>query len=177
MNRLKLIAAVLLLIAAAVVCFSQFGVDHLGPLAGAAVILVAARRIRPSFRWVCLALPLVTLALLVVDAFVLRHRVAVAVRIWTPLMGDGRIEDTFTSPSGRTTVYLSGDHWLDTCYSAYISDGGLFPRHGYIATNAENARYPRDLTAGWNGDVFTASEQFTALRYTESSRKLETFVK
>ena len=169
-----MLGAVFLGMVAAVACWMQFRTDHFGPLAVASLILVGVWWLRPSYKWFCLALPLATLALLCVDAFVLRHRVAVRLRVWSPL-GMESLEDTLPSPSGRTVVYIVGTHWLDSSYEAYISDGGLFPKRYYLATKSDDAFYPRDVSGQWKGDVFTAAEQFLALRYTESSGRLETF--
>jgi hypothetical protein len=107
----------------------------------------------------------------------LRHRLAVKFRAWSLIWDDGLIHDVLLSPTGKTTVYVVGNHWLDSAYWVYISDGGLFPRQAILYTKSMDAYYPRDITASWTGTVFTAAEDFVTLRYDESTRQMESFMK
>lgn len=175
MKRLIPFASFLLIAAAVISCLLQFRCDHLGPLAVSVLLLAVVWFIRPAWRRCCLAIPIAAALLLVGDALVLRHRIAVEFRAWAPIMDITSVEDVIHSPSGQTTVYIVGAHWLDSAYWAYISDGGLFPRHSVLHTRGDDAYYPRDITATWSGSTFTAAEQFVTLRYDESARTLESF--
>lgn len=177
LKRLRTIAAVLALIVAVWACLHQFRVDHVGPLAIACLIVVGVWWLRPSFKPVCLGLPVAAFLLLCMDAYILRHRMAVEMRAWSLLMDTEKIEDVLRSPSGGSTVYVVGSHWLDSSYRAYVSDGGLFPKSGRIRTTGSDARYADGVTAQWSGEVFAAAEKFLALRYNERSGLLETFSK
>ena len=159
----------------AVAFFTQFRVDHLGPFAIAALLCGLVWRYRPSLRVATLLLAGVFFTVFTTDCLWLRHRLAVELRAWSLIWDTERLDDIIPSPSGRTTVYIVGSHWLDSAYWAYISDGGLFPKHEFLHTKSADASYPRDLTASWTGSVFTAAEDFVTLRYNESTRQIESF--
>lgn len=165
------------LILAAFAFFAQFRVDHFGPLAVAVMLCGLVWRLRPSLRFATLILASFSVAVFCFDCFLLRHRFAVELRAWSPVWDTESIDDIIQSPSGRTTVYIVGSHWLDSAYWAYISDGGLFPRREFLHTKGADAYYPRDLTATWTGSVFTAAEDFVTLRYDESTHQIESFTR
>ena len=157
--------------------FTQFRVDHIGPFIVAAALFGLVWRFRPSLKFVTLILVGLGVAAFAIDCFVLRHRIAVECRAWSLVWDTDSIDDIIPSPSGRTTIYIIGSHWLDSAYWAYISDGGLFPRRQFLHTKGADAYYPRDLSASWSGSVFTAAEQFVTLRYDESTRQTESFTR
>jgi hypothetical protein len=161
----------------AVAFFAQFRVGHLGPLAIATLLCGLVWRFRPSLRVATLFLASLFLTAFTIDCLLLRHRMAVELRAWSIIWDTESIDDIIPSPSGRTTVYIVGSHWLDSAYWAYISDGGLFPRHRILHTIGPDAYYPKDLKASWTGTVFTAAEGFVTLRYDESTRQIESFTR
>lgn len=111
---------------------------------------------------------------LLADALIFRHRLAVGIRIAAMLSID-RIEDTLNSPSGDTTLYIVGTHWLDLdSYKVYISSGRLIPLRAYIVTDAADPVYPRDITAEWNGPLFTAGDNLVSVAFDERNGRLYT---
>ena len=151
----------------AIACCYLFGIDHLLPFGVALLLLAPVWRWRPAWRQWSLLIPALALITLVTDAFCFRHRLALQFRTWSLFWDTESIDDIIRSPSGKTTAYIVGSHWLDSGYWAYLSDGHLFPRHAPIETTAADAFYPRDVQAGWDGPVFTAREQFISLAYDE----------
>lgn len=110
-----------------------------------------------------MVLPVIAFALLLVDAFCLRHRCAVGMRAWNAVFDADIIEDQIESHSGKTTVYVVGSHWLDSSYRVYVSRGHLFPSVGWLETKSEDPAYPRDVMAKWRGPFFVGGESENSL--------------
>ena len=114
----------------------------------------------PRRRWWVAGAPVLITALFLTDAFFLHHRIAVTMRTSAVFFDSKIIEGILPSPSGRSTAYIVGDHWLASFYGVYMSaPGSLFPRHEPIS-RAENLCYPRDIHAAWTGPFFTAGPAF-----------------
>lgn len=157
MKRLRVPASILCLLASLNACMHQFSHSHLLPIGIAVSLLLPLRWLKPTwFKW-SLVLPAVAFSLLLVDAYLLRHRYAVESRSWS-IMDADEIEDRLESPSGRTTVYVVGNHWLDSSYRVYVSHGHLFPSVGWLETESSDPVYPRDIIARWRGPFFVAGE-------------------
>lgn len=172
MKRLLTVVCVLLILGAVIACFQQFRISHGGPLAAAMLFLAPVVYLRPSFRWFCMGLLFATTGLLAADAFLNRHQLAIELRTWS-VFSSQLIEDTLPSPSGRSTAYIVGDHWLDSFYQVYISDGHLFPKHAYLPASSTDPVYPRDMIVAWSNDVLTVTVTSPVLRYSESTGLLE----
>lgn len=157
--------------------FTQFHVDHFGPLAIAGLLCGVVWRFRPALRLATITLAGLALTTFAIDCLLLRHRLAVELRSWSLIWDTTSIHGVLPSPSGRATVYIVGSHWLDSAYWAYISDGGLFPRRALLHTKSADAYYPRDWNVSWTGSIFTAAENFVTLRYNESTRQIESFTR
>ena len=156
------------LLLAAVCCVYQFGIDQFAPFGVAAVILCIVWLYRPVFRAACWFIGGLAALLFIVDATVLQHRLAVEFRSWSLVWDCEDVVDTLRSPSGRSTAYIVGGGFLDSAYWAYISDGGLFPKHTYIDMDATDAYYPKDFSAAWSGSVFSVA----GVHYDETTRQL-----
>jgi hypothetical protein len=176
-KRLAALLWIGVLILLAVALLAQFAVDHFGPFIVAFSLCGLVWRFRPSLKIATFILIGLGVAFFAIDCLVLRHRLAVEFRAWSLIWDTETIDDIIYSPSGRTTVYIVGSHWLDSAYWAYISDGGPFPRHEFLHTKGADANYPRDLSASWTGSVFTAAENFVTLRYDESTGQIQIFTR
>lgn len=169
--------ATLCILASFTACATQFTHNHFLPLIIAVALLPPIQWIRPKwFKW-ALMLPAAAFLILLVDAFFLRHRIAVHMTTWSAPFFSDRIEDCLVSPSGRTTVYVVGSHWNDSAYSVYVSHGHLFPSVGRIETEFPADAYPLDLIANWRGPFFVAgqSEQSLSVAYDERDGHFYTF--
>ena len=151
-------------------CIYQFSFDHLGPFALAAVLLSTVAHYRPALRWLCWIVAGFSVTTFLLDAAIFRHRLTMEWRCWSPVWDDSDIAVILPSPSRRSTAYIVEGGFLDSAYWAYISDGGLFPKHCHIDTGHVDAYYPRDFSADWSGSVFSV----VRVRYDEASRQLST---
>ena len=154
MKRLTSLACTALVLFSAAACLFQFKGDDLVPLALGCLSLFPVWWLRPAWRPWTPIIPLLCFAVLLVDAFALRHRLTMQAKIWNPIWQIGVIQEVYVSPSGRTTVYLVGQHWLDSSYSLYLSAGSLFPRRIDVGSDEPNLRY-QDLVGSWKGPFFT----------------------
>jgi len=111
------------------------------------------------------------MSLLVVDAFFLRHRLAVEWRSWTPFFDITHISEVLVSPSGRTTVYLINSGFTDSFYSVYVSAGTLFPISGYLEPTSSDM-HRADLDIGWSGSLFTAGHKLLSFAYSETDGRV-----
>lgn len=168
LRRLTTLFCGLLLLAVLLACYRQFLYDHLFPLVAAALLSLVIVLLRPKLRWLCLTILVLTSATLGIDAFLLRHRFTVTIRTSDPLWNTERIEDVFPSPSGRTTAYLVGSHWIDSGYWVYLSEGGLFLKRIGIRTSGADDNYPRDFQVRWEGPALIAATNKQTLLCRES---------
>ena len=173
MKTLKILGSTLCLLAALVALIYQFQVSHLLPLLLASLFILPIRWLRPGWFRAAWILPIGGFLLLLVDAYALRHRIAVEVRAKVPLFVIARIAGTYVSPSGQTTVYLLESGFLDTFYSVRVSAGGLFPQSGYIPTQVDTPR--RDLIAEWRGPLFVAGDRLISYAYSETEHRAYTY--
>ena len=177
MRRLRTAAAILCVLASCIACLHQFSHSHLMPIIVAVGLLLPTLWLRSSwFRWAVIV-PIAAFSLLLIDAFCLRHRLAVEIRAWSPIFDVDVIEDRLVSPSGRTTVYVVGSYWLDSSHRVYVSHGHLFPDVGWIETGLTDPSYPRDVVARWRGPFFAAgeSEQSLSVAYDERDDRFYTY--
>ena len=175
MRRLKTFAGTCCILLSALLCLYQFKFDHLYPLALGCVALIPVWWLRPSWRRWALGAPFLFSGALLIDAFLFHHRFAVEARAWQLVWDIDEIEDTLTSPSGRTTAYIVGSHWLDSSYRVYLSGPRLFPYRANIETTATDPIYPRGITATWNGPLFTAGDNLISVAFDERAGKLFTY--
>jgi hypothetical protein len=171
MLRMKRFVALLWIgcvILGAFFCIVQFGTDHFGPFAIAACIFGVVWHYRSALRASCCIIGAVAVSAFLMDAFVLRHRLSIELRSWSPVFDCEDIVDTLRSPSGRSTAYIVGGGFLDSAYWVYISDGGFFPKHTYINMDSTDAHYPKDFTASWTTSVFSV----VGVSYDESTGQL-----
>ena len=111
------------------------------------------------------------MSLLVVDAFFLRHRLAVEWRSWTPFFDIAHISEVLVSPSGRTTVYLINSGFTDSSYSVYVSAGTFFPISGHLEPTSSDMQRA-DLDIGWSGSLFTAGHKLLSFAYSETDGRV-----
>jgi len=175
MRRLKTCAATCFILTSAVLCLYQFKSDHLLPFGLGCLALVPVWWLAPSWRLSAISVPTVLMAALLIDAFLFQHRLAVEARAWEPVWDIDEIEGILASPSGRSTAYVVGSHWLDSGYRVYLSARGVFPHQAYIETTARNAAYPRDIKAVWNGPLFTAGDNLLSVAFDERTGKVYTY--
>jgi hypothetical protein len=168
MKRTLSILWVLGLVAVGILCALQFSVDRIWPLLAAIVIFATVFRFRPALRIPTGVVLIIGVTAFVADVTLLRHRISLEVRTWSPIWDCEEIVDTLPSPSGRTTAYIVRGGFLDSAYWVYFSDGGIFPKHSYIETGATDVAYPKDIAGAWTGSVFSIAN----LRYDESSGKI-----
>ena len=169
MRAIKTIGAILCLLAVLIAVFYQFRMSSLLPLVLASLLIVPIRWLRPSWFRAAWIIPICGFLLLVVDAYTLRHRIAVEARVWWPVWGS-HVEETFVSPSGRTTVYLVGFHWLDSSYCVFVSEGGLFPLLGDVYPTSQDV-FRRNLTVGWRGTLFVIGDRLISYAYSETDHR------
>lgn len=175
MKDLKTFAALDLVFLSVIFCLLQFKVDHLLPLVLGFAAIAPVWWLKPSWgRW-ALCIPALFAMGLAVDAFFFRHRLAVEARTWFPILDTAEGVDVLTSPTGRSTVYVVSDGFVDSSYSIYLSTRRLFPRRAYIETTSSDASYPRDISASWNGPLFTAGDGLVSVAFDERSGKLYTY--
>lgn len=172
-NRSNGVGSALLILLAIVACMFQFKVSSLIPLAVATGLFGLASLASPLTRKISAGLFLGSLLLLWMDVSVLHHRIAVWCRVSLRILDHSVIEQVLPSPSGQTVVYLVGEHWLDSRYKVFVSDGGLFPKMASVpaAKNSESERHK--TTALWTGNIFQAVADGGALRYSEENRVFE----
>lgn len=174
MNRMKTAISCLCIITAIVFAQQLFTGSTLLPIFWSLVCLVPLVWLRRSWlRW-AMIIPLVAVVLLVGDAYFLRHRLAVAWRVWDPMFDTTDVSEVLVSPSGRTTVYLLNTGFTDSSYSVCVSGGTLFPIFGYLVPTSEDM-FRRDLDIGWRGSVFTAGHRLLSFGYSEPDRKVLTY--
>ena len=167
-TRLKSFVAACCVLAAGIFFLRQFKVSNFAPFLIGCACLAAPFCFKPDWRKLFLVMPAVCAGLFLTDAFVLHHLIAVWARglyYFVPLEG---VEGTLRSPSGRTTAYIVGVHWLDSSYSAYFSSGGLFPRRAKFDSGVDTEVYGRNFTAKWEGSTFTVAK----LTYDEKTGQL-----
>ncbi|TLD72062.1 hypothetical protein FEM03_04875 [Phragmitibacter flavus] len=171
MRIIKLLAAIFCLLISVSAAARQFKTDHIAPLVFSALALIPLLFIRPQwFRLSCL-IPLIGVGLILIDAYVLRHRIAVEYRCWNPLWDITSIREIISSPSGDTTVYLINSSFTDSSYWIYLSTGGLFPKHGYL-THTSSDMYRRNLVIGWKDQWFYIGERLISFAYNEVSNEV-----
>ncbi len=175
MRRLKIFAGICCILLSALLCLSQFQCDHLLPLALGCVALIPLWWLQPGWRRWALGVPLLFAGALLIDAFFFHHRLAVEARAWQLIWDIDEIEDTLPSPSGRTTAYIVGSHWRGSGYRVYLSAPRLFPYRAYIQTTARDPSYPREISATWNGPLFTAGDHLLSVAFDERTGKLYTY--
>ena len=174
MRTIKTIGSVICLVAALVAVIYQFKMSSFMPLILASLFLVPIRWLRPSWFKAAWIVPVGGFLLLVVDAYALRHRIAVEARVWHPVWDITYVSETFVSPSGQTTVYLLTSSWLDLSYSVCVSAGGLFPLEGYVfSSRTETPR--RDLIVGWHGTLFSIGDKLISYAYSETDQRAYTY--
>jgi len=173
--KLRTGTAIGLVLVSTLFCLGQFTCDHLLPLVLSGVMLVFACWLKPAWRTWMVAVPSLLVMAWLADAFMWRHRLAVEARAWHPVWDTEEIEGILVSPSGRTTIYVVGSHWLDSSYSIYISSGRLFPRRAYLATEGDDASYEKDISASWNRELFTAGDAGVSLAVDERSGNIYTY--
>ena len=170
MRAIKTIGSMICLLAALVAVVYQFKISSILPLIFASLFIVPIRWLRPGWFGAAWILPVGGFLLLVVDAYTLRHRIAVEARAWQPVLDATYISETFVSPSGQTTVYLLSSGWLDSFYAVCVSAGGLFPLSGYVVpSHVDTPR--RDLTVGWHGTLFSIGDHFISYAYSETDHR------
>lgn len=174
MRAIKTIGSVICLVAALVAVFNQFKMSSLLLLILASMFLVPVRWLRPSWFKAAWIVPAGGFLLLVVDAYALRHRLAVEARAWHPVWDITYVSDTFVSPSGQTTVYLLTSSWLDSFHTVCIPAGGLFPLEGYVHTSQGDTPR-RDLIAGWHGTLFSIGDELISYAYSEADQRAYTY--
>ena len=159
------------LLLAASCCLAQFSFDQFGPFATAGVLFFIIWRYRPALRVAAGIVAGVSLLAFVLDCKFFRHRLAVESRSWALVFDFEDVVDILPSPSGRSTAYIVGGGLLDAAhYSAYVSDGGLFPKHCSIEIGSYDSYYPKDFSAAWSGSIFTVA----GVHYDEATSLLTT---
>lgn len=154
-GRIRKVLGATMVAAWLICCVSQFRVDHFGPFGAAALLMIASWWILPEFRRAAAFISIVALALFITDVALLHHRVGVTLRAWSPIGFGARIVDVLPSPSARSVVYVAQRGFVDTAYSVYLSDGGLFPQHQHIDSERSDASYPKDIPGSWKGTIFS----------------------
>lgn len=175
MKDLKTFAALDFVFLSVIFCLLQFAADQLLPLASGFAAIVPVWWLKPSWRRWAPCIPALFAIGLAVDAFFFRHRLAVEARTWFPIFDTEDIVDVVTSPSGRTKVYVVSGGFVDSSHSLYLSTRRLFPRRAYIETTSSDASYPRDISASWNGPLFTAGDGLISVAFDERSGKLYSY--
>lgn len=175
MKQLKLLTCTVCITASAYCCFVQFKADNLWPLvlaiaALSPIFLLSRRLFRPV-----LLLPIFTFLMLSIDAFAFQHRLAIGVRLWEPFFHAHSIADIKVSPSGKTTAYIVSSNWLDDAYAVYFSTRSLFLLCDSIDLDTPKANYPRDVSAGWDGPLFTTGQRLVSVAFDERQMKLLTY--
>lgn len=170
MRAFKTIGSVICLMAAFVAVVYQFKMSSILPLIFASLFIVPIRWVRPGWFRAAWIVPVGGFLLLLVDAYALRHRIAVEARAWQPVWDMTDISETFVSPSGQTTVYLLSSSWLDSSYAVCVSTGGLFPLSGYVVPSHEDTPR-RDLTVGWHGTLFSIGDHLISYAYSETDHR------
>lgn len=163
------------LILSAVLCLAQFKSDSIMRLTLGFVAVLPVWWLSPSWRVGMLSIPILLSGVFLADAFMFRHRLAVEARNLPTFLDISVMEDIITSPSGRTTAYIVGNHWLDSSYCVYLSAGGLFPRTVVVQPISSGAAYPKDIKAVWSGPLFTIGEGQILAAYDERNGKLYTY--
>jgi hypothetical protein len=174
MRAIKTIGSVICLVAAVVALVYQFKMSSILPLIFASLFIAPIRWMRPIWFRAAWIIPVGGFLLLLVDAYVFRHRIAVEARAWGPVFDPTEIADTFVSPSGQTTVYLLRSSFVDSSYSVCVSAGGLFPLSGYVVSTSEDV-FRRDLTAGWHGTLFSIGHRLLSYAYSETEHRAYTY--
>ena len=158
------------LLLAVLCCWAQFSFDNFVPFAAAGILLFIIWRYRPALKFATGMVAGLSLLAFLLDCTVLHHRLAVESRSWSPVWDGEDVVDILRSPSGRSTAYIVGGGFPDSAYWAYVSDGGLFPKHCYIDTGPTDACYPKDFSAAWSGSVFAVA----GVHYDEATSQLTT---
>ena len=170
MRAIKTTGACLCLLAGLIAVFEQFKVSSLWPLVFAALCIMPIRWLRPGWFRAAWIIPICGFLLLMVDAYALRHRIAVQARVWYPVWG-GHVAETFVSPSGRTSVYLvaldGAECWS---YCVYVSESGWFPLFGEVHSNSPEI-HRRNLTMGWRGTWFAIGDGLISYAYSEADHR------
>lgn len=169
MRALKFIGTLFCLLLVLTAVFFQFKMSSIFPLVLACLFTIPIRWLRSSWLRAAWILPIGGFALLVVDAYALRHRIAVEARVEWNVFGGGVLKK-FVSPSGRTTAYLANVGFVDSCYIVYVSEGGLFPLFGYVHLGSQFVSYP-DLTVGWRDTLFVIGQGPISYAYSELDHK------
>jgi hypothetical protein len=169
MRAIKTIGALFCFLAVLIAVFYQFKMSSLWPLVLASLFIIPIRWLRPSWFRAAWIIPVCGFLILLIDAFALRHQIAVQARVWQPAWAS-HIDEVFTSPSGRTTVYLVGFHWLDSSYCVYVSEGGLFPLLGTVHPTSQDV-FRRNLTVGWHKTLFVIGDRLISYAYSETDRR------
>lgn len=170
LRAIKTGGSVLCLLAAAIALIYQFKISNLWPLLFVGLFVTPIRWLSPGWFRAAWIIPLGGFSLLLLDAYAGRHWVAVEARAWSPIWDTPRIARILVSPSGKTTVYVLQHSWLDTSCSVWVSDGGLFPRSGYIEYTGKNDE-EQELVAGWHGSLFLVGHRLISYAYDEADRK------
>jgi hypothetical protein len=173
MRAIKTIGTFLCLLAVLIAVVNQFKMSSLLPFVLASLFIIPIRWLRPSWFRAVWLIPICGFLLLVVDAYMLRHRIAVEARVWRPFWS-GDVEEIFVSPSGRTTVYLVGFDGADTSYGVYVSERGLFPLFGSVHPNSQDV-FRRNLTVGWRGTLFVVGDGLISYAYSEADQRAYTY--
>jgi hypothetical protein len=168
MRIVRVLVALLCVLVSMSAAVQQFGVNHLTPSAISTLALSPLLILRPRWFKASCSIPLITFGVLLIDAYALRHRIAVEYRCFDFAFDITEIEKTFLSPSGNTTVYLVKSGFSDSTFWVYLCAGGLFPEEGYLSQISADA-HRRNLVIGWKDAWFYFGEQFISFVYNESS--------
>lgn len=148
--------------------FFQIGCFYLTPFVVASAALLPLAIMRSRWLRLALFIPAASLILLVVDAFIFQHRLAVTAHSAHAIHGDFDPK-ILLSPSGKTTAYVMTGGFVDTAYYVCISSNHLLPLSHLIDSSDPRGPKSSDIIAKWNGPIFLAGDKLVSFAYDERS--------